>query len=308
MPRQLRFDIEISLDIPWKTLVERARYVEQLGFDGIWLSDQIMDYGETTSPWLEAWSCLAGLSLQTTRIRLGTLVTHFNLHHPIMIARYALMVDQISEGRLDLGIGAGTSMDFDFAGVGPWTPGQLVGRLGEGLGIVDSLLSGKTSGIQGIYFEVGEGIVLHPAHQKPRPPITVAALGPKTIQLAARYGDVWNTVPWHLEAALGTKFSLPKSLEILRKRVDQLEQACSDIGRDPETISRSLAAWPLYEPTCPLSSPSLCEDFIGEYTELGFNQFIFYFPPDEAYPDCPFDREVFEKIATETLPKLRSAD
>ena len=126
MDHQLRFGFLTVQNAPWPAMIERWRYLEDLGFDSAWLADHFVNPNEPAQPWSEGWTLLAALAAQTSRIRVGTLTTNASLRHPVMLARQALTVDHISGGRLEIGIGAGGA-PFDHTMLG----GE-VGRLRNG--------------------------------------------------------------------------------------------------------------------------------------------------------------------------------
>src|SRR5207249_7573886 len=102
MPHQLRFGIITLQNAPWPTMVERWQHIEGLGFDSLWLADHFVNSYQPSQFWLEAWTLLSALAAQTSRIRIGTLVTPVGLRNPAVLARQALTVDHISNGRLAL--------------------------------------------------------------------------------------------------------------------------------------------------------------------------------------------------------------
>ena len=114
MNRQLRFGIvTVQVDVSWEKMVERWRYIEELGFDCAWVVDEFVYLNQPSAPFLEAWTLLAGLATQTTRIRIGTMVTAIPFRNPAFLARQALTVDHLSHGRLELGLGSDWSGEVD---------------------------------------------------------------------------------------------------------------------------------------------------------------------------------------------------
>ena len=107
MNRQIRFGIFTAQNAPWEKMVERWRYIEELGFDSVWIGDHFVAFDEPRSPWFEAWTLLAGLATQTTHIRFGPLVTPIPFRNPAFLARQAVTIDHLSHGRLELGLGTG---------------------------------------------------------------------------------------------------------------------------------------------------------------------------------------------------------
>src|SRR5215210_1654716 len=114
MSRQARFGIITIQNAPWATMVERWQHIEALGFDSVWVADHYVNPYQPTQPWFDGWTLLTALATQTTTIRLGALVTNITLHNPAVLARRALTVDHISNGRLEVGLGSGGAGDVSY--------------------------------------------------------------------------------------------------------------------------------------------------------------------------------------------------
>jgi len=295
MSQELRFGIITVQNCPLKKEVERWQFIEALGFDSVWVADHFVDPYEPNSPWFEGWTLLAALASQTNRIRIGTLVTSIPLRNPAMLARQALTVDHISNGRLELGLGAGVSWDpvYSMIGIDNWPPHERAARFREVVEIVDQCLRNRVTSYEGQYYQLKDAVMTPPPIQQPRPPITIGAVGPLMLKLAARYADTWNSVPgeWHT--------SPDKMLEHTGRRNKLLDDYCEEIGRDPQTLRRSLLVFGSEAETV-FSSIDSFKEVVKRYRNAGISEFILYYPyKDEQIP-------VFEQIAKRVIPKLRT--
>ena len=125
----VRFGIVTDQNLPWSTLVERWRVFEALGFDSAWDCDHFIQPSRPTGPYFEAWTLLAALAAVTSRIRIGVLVSCNTFRHPSLLAKEALTVDHVSNGRLELGLGAGWyEPEHPMFGIDMPPPVELVGR------------------------------------------------------------------------------------------------------------------------------------------------------------------------------------
>ena len=301
MSSQMKFGVITIQNTGWPTILQRWQHIEQLGFDSVWVADHFVNHRQPHSPWLEAWSLLPALAAITSTIRIGTLVTPFALRSPAMLARQALTVDHISNGRLELGLGAGTATDASYAmlGIDDYSPAERVARFRETVEIIDAMLRNEVTTYEGKYYRVN-GLVTRPAPvQQPRIPITIAALGPAMLKITARYADRWNTY------ASG---SPKEALEATRQRNEMLDQYCLQLGRDPAEIIRSYLAYGATTTGSPFDSVGAFEDLVGGLREIGINEIVCYYPPSEWYPrGNPGQNDTFEQIATEVIPKLRAS-
>ena len=300
---KLRFGIWTPQLTPWPEIVKRWQHFETLGFDSAWVVDHFVNPYRSTGPWFEGWTLLAALAARTTTIRVGTLVTSIIYRNPALLARQALTVDHISQGRLELGIGATSALDVShgMTGVEVWDVRERVGRFRETIEIVDQMLRNEVTTYQGHYFQIKEA-EMHPAPiQQPRPPLTIAAHGPKTLKIAATYGDSWSTV------AGGS--SSREAIEITRQRNEMVNEYAIEVGRDPNTITRSLAVGWTHDR--PFDSLDSFYEFVGRYREVGINEFVFgYWTRDEQIPEFDqllhiTDDGMLERIAGEAIPALR---
>ncbi len=286
MARELRFGICTDQNLPWPTLVERWQYFETLGFDSVWDCDHFTQPSRPGGPYYEGWSLLAGLAARTERIRIGVLVSCNTFRHPALLAHEAITVDHISNGRLEVGLGAGWFVpEHQMFGIDFPSPPELVGRFREAVEIVDGLLRQQVTTYDGRYYQLRDGALRPGPLQQPRPPLTIGAHGPKMLRIVAEYADAWNS--------FGT-------VEEMRTRNGILDQHCREIGRDPNEITRSLYGWAALMPSDPWASVDAFHEMIGAYREAGVNEFIVDQPRPEQFP-------TLERIAGEAIPALRGA-
>jgi F420-dependent oxidoreductase-like protein len=281
--QRLRFGIVTDQILPWPTLVERWRYFESLGFDSVWNSDHFIQSSWSEYPNLEAWTVLAGLAALTERIRIGVLVSSNTFRHPALLAKQAVTVDHISNGRLELGLGAGwferehTMFGIDFP-----APAERVGRFREAVAVVDQLLRNDESSYDGRYYQLRQARFRPRPVQQPRPPLVLAGHGPRMLRIAAEYADTWNS--------FGTA-------EEMRERNQLLDEHCAAIGREPGSLRRSFYAGWSMTPS-PLASVEAFHEVIGRYREAGVEEFLL----DRAPSD---DFSVLERIAVDAIPAAR---
>src|SRR5205085_10150508 len=140
---------------PWSTLLERWLYFEALGFDSIWDSDHFFQPSWSAEPNFESWTVLAALAAQTKRIRIGVLVSCNTFRHPALLAKQAVTVDHISNGRLELGLGAGWyAPEHAMYGLELGEPADLVERYREAVEVVDRLLRGDVVSYAGRHYRL----------------------------------------------------------------------------------------------------------------------------------------------------------
>ncbi|MGD8806998.1 MAG: LLM class F420-dependent oxidoreductase [Chloroflexota bacterium] len=221
--------IEGQDGLNWPRWQRLARAVEELGFVGLYRSDHYTNANPPDKDSLELWVSLAWLADNTQRIEFGPLVSPVSFRHPTMTARMASAVDDLSGGRLILGMGAGwqerehTHYGWDLLPVP-----QRFARFEEGLEVVTRLLSSEEPvDFDGRYYRLQEAILLPRPQQPGGPPILIGGNGPRrTLPLAARYADEWNGV-----------YINPHKFAELNERLDNL---LLDQGRQPFAVRRSL--------------------------------------------------------------------
>src|SRR4051812_31712897 len=180
---------------PWATTVERARRLEQLGYDHLWTYDHLSWRRYRGRAWFNAIPWLTGLAGVTDHVELGTMVASPNFRHPVALAQEAVTIDHVSNARFVLGVGAGgVGFDSRVFGQAALSGAQLVARLEEFVELLGRLFADDIVSHAGEYYTVNEAVVRPTAARSPRVPIAVAASGPKSIGVVARQADAWITL------------------------------------------------------------------------------------------------------------------
>jgi alkanesulfonate monooxygenase SsuD/methylene tetrahydromethanopterin reductase-like flavin-dependent oxidoreductase (luciferase family) len=295
----LRFHVLLLPNVGWAELKARVLWLEELGLEVAALADHVVDWTHPTEPWFEAWTALPALAEATRTIRLSTVVSQIPLRNPAMLARQVFTLDHISNGRIELGLGTGLRNDPSSAmiGVPDWEPGERVARFGEYVELVGRLFAEEVTTYEGRYYRV-DGAVRHRPVQTPRPPLLVAALGPRMMRHAARYADIWNS--------LSFLPSFEEQLAETRARCAAIDAECDAIGREPSTLRRSYTMFDTQARSRggAINYYESRECFIDQVSclaELGISDIGLYYPLD------PAQLAAFETIASEVLPGLRSA-
>jgi alkanesulfonate monooxygenase SsuD/methylene tetrahydromethanopterin reductase-like flavin-dependent oxidoreductase (luciferase family) len=220
----------------------------------------------------------------TSRIRIGVLVSSNTFRHPALLAKQAVTVDHVSNGRLELGIGAGWfGLEHDSFGIPFPEPGERVDRFEEAVEIVDLLLRQDVTTYEGRHYRLQEAPFRPGPVQQPRPPLTLGAHGPRMLRLVAKHADRWNSYG---------------SVEEMRARSAAIDRNCAAIGRDPSRIIRSLYGWPKIIGADPWSSEAVFRDVVARYAAAGISEFIFEPPTDGQW-------ETMEHICAGVIPGLR---
>jgi len=230
MPRPIRVGVqlpEVEREVRWPEYVAMARAAEEVGFDSIWVGDHLLYRGNgrpERGPW-EAWTLLAGLAAVTERVRLGPLVACVGFHQPAMLAKKAATVDEISGGRLILGLGAGWNRaEFDAFGL-PFD--RRASRFEESFEVIRRLLSGERVTLHGRFVRVDDA-VLRPMPAR-RPTLMIGSSGERVLRATLPHVTVWNT--WYdLYGNTAEGFAAENA---------RIDDAAARAGREPGGIERS---------------------------------------------------------------------
>jgi F420-dependent oxidoreductase-like protein len=313
-PPHIRFGIQTpNQGTTWDDLVATWKEADALGYDSAWVFDHFIPiFGDQEGPCLEGWTLLAALAAETNHLQVGALVTGNTYRNPALLAKMATTVDQVSHGRLALGIGAGwferdhTAYGFTFG-----TPHERARKLGEALQVITKLWGEDHPTFQGKYYRLDHAPFAPRNVQKPHPPIIVGGQGKEWIvPLVARYADGWNAVSG-------------VTPEGIRERRRIIEDECKRIGRTPcpsyVSVLLPLVAItnvPLAGPVVRFGaravvkkevaqsiladSPDAIRDRIRTYVDAGATEIILSLRP-------PFDHELMRRFAQEIMPAFKAA-
>lgn len=274
---------------------------EELGFHAAYTYDHLSWRTFRDGPWFGAIPTLTAAATATERLRLGTLVTSPNFRHPVTLAKELISLDDVSGGRITLGIGAGgNGFDATALGQGAWTPTERADRFGEFLPLLDRLLTEGAVTEHGTHYSAHEVRNVPGCVQRPRLPFAVAATGPRGLKLAARYGQAWVTTG---DPKLYEEGTPEQSVDALRRQIEKLYKACAEGGRDTAELGKILLTGFTPDRSRPLESLDAFVDFAGRHQELGFTEIVIHWPIADS--DFAADQAVFEKIATEAVAQLR---
>ena len=217
-------------EVRWPEFVAMARAAEEVGFDSIWVGDHYLYRGDgrpERGPW-EAWTLLAGLAAVTERVRLGPLVACLSFHNPAILAKQAATVDELSGGRLVVGVGAGWNRtEFDAFGV-PFD--HRASRFEEAFRIVRGLLAGERVTVGGRWHTTTDAVLLPKPARRPR--LMVGSTGARVLAATLPHVDVWNT--WYDWFG-----NTPEGFATKGREIDE---ACERAGREPASLERSACA------------------------------------------------------------------
>jgi len=234
MARPLKVGIqlpEIEREVGWAELRRMAETAEEVGLDSLWVGDHLLyrlPDASPRGPW-EAWSLLAGLAAITRRVEIGPLVACANFHNPAVLAKVAAAVDDISGGRLILGLGAGWNRtEFEAFGV-PFD--HRVSRFEEAFTIIRGLLADGRVDSRGTYYSASDCELLPRPSRPGRPPLMVGSMGERMLAITLPHVSAWNAwYSWFGNTVQG-----------YRPMRDAVDAACRSTGRDPSEVARTVA-------------------------------------------------------------------
>lgn len=292
----------------WAEVRDTSMLIDRLGYESLWSYDHFMPlHPDPTLPVLDGWTLQGALAALTERARLGVLVTGVTHRNPAILAKMVATVDQISNGRAILGLGAAWhEQEHWMYGIPFGTDGERLARLDESCTVIRSLFDDQTTTFEGEHVAVHDA-VLWPKPVQPRLPILIGGGGErKTLRIVARHADMWN--------AFGTP-------EVVTRKLGVLREHCAAVRRDPASITVTVnlgvivrdsaagvrerlreigpvAGFPDYSASNgPYGPPDTVAARLAEYVRAGVSGIIAVMP-------APYDRETIERLASEVRPRL----
>ncbi len=285
---KLRFGVQTAPQhVAYNDVLEVWKEADELGFDTAFVFDHFIPiYSDASGPCLEGWTLLSALAAQTQQVRVGVLVTGNTYRHPAVLAKMAATIDQVSGGRLILGMGAGWfELEHEAYGIPFHTVGGRARRLAEAVEVIKRLFTENRSTFTGRYYQLKNARFEPKAVQKPHPPILIGGMGPKLIQpLVARHANIWHF--FVRDGDPGTA----------KQICTNFDEVCRQVGRDPAQVERSISLRP----------PQLSGETgevrrrVQEFVDAGIQHFIISLPQ-------PYDREVLRRFAKDVMPAFREA-
>ena len=226
--KTMRFGFWPNPRSDYKATKTLAQHAEATGWDGIWLADHFLPEEQALIPVHECWITLAALARDVPRVRLGTLVAGNTYRHPAVLANMVATLDNLADGRVVLGLGAGWQQnEHEAYGLDYGNVGSRLDRLEEACQIIKGLFSNEHFSFNGEHYQLQDA-PLEPKPQQTKMPLMIGGGGEKrTLKITAQYADEWNV--WG-------------DVDILRHKMGVLDQHCESVERDPQEIERSAVA------------------------------------------------------------------
>ncbi|MGE5224336.1 MAG: LLM class flavin-dependent oxidoreductase [Omnitrophica WOR_2 bacterium] len=270
--------------LSYQKIRQMARWGEKAGFDSVWLYDHLLyrNEGRTIGIW-ECWTILSALADATKKIELGTLVNCNLFRNPAILAKMAATLDEVSGGRLILGLGAGWNQaEFDAFGI---PNDHRASRFEEALQIICPLLREGHVDFSGKYYQAKDCLIAPRGPRPSGPPILVGTGGERMLRLTAHYADLWNT------AYMGK----PESFE---KPLQAFHQACTDVGRSPQSIGATALLYlaipdlvppGAYDAEALTGSVEEIAEAIAGYEKMGAEHLMFH--------TIPYNQKALDRLA-----------
>ena len=287
-------------DLPWSQAQLLWRRAEELGFDHAWTYDHLAWRSLRDSAWFGAIPTLTAAATVTDHIQIGPLVASPNFRHPVTFAKELVTLDDVSGGRLFVGIGSGgVGWDATVLGEPAWPPRERTDRFTEFVELLDRLLREPETSSRGRYYSADGARTYPGCVQQPRVPFAIAATGARGMRLAAEHAKTWVTT--------GDRVTPPPvgpdaGADMVVEQMRQLDNACAAAGRDPATLGRLVLTGPQLD--AGLASEREFGAVMDRYREIGVTDLVVHWPrASEPYAG---DGSAFERIVGGRIAADRS--
>jgi F420-dependent oxidoreductase-like protein len=311
--KKIRFGIQTPPEVADpEDLMKLWQEAESWGYDSAWTFDHFIPIsGNTKGPCLDGWMLLGALATKTSKMRIGCLVTGNTYRNPAILAKMATTVDLLSNGRLELGIGAGW-FEFEHTayGVPFYTPKERTRRLEETVQIIRALWTEKETTFKGKYYQIDRAPFEPKPVQKPYPPILIGGVGKKwTLPIIAKYANAWNMLPT-------APTQMAELLKTLNGYCEKYKRDCTEIEKsyltrlviseDPKKIDQTVQAFAQLrripaedaKATILVGNPEEVKKQVQAYIDAGITHII-------IGQRQPYDREGLQRFAKEVMPAFR---
>lgn len=310
--RPIRFGVQTwTQRTTWAELKETWKLIDALGYDTAWTWDHFYPInGDLSDPCLEGWITLSALAAETSRVKVGVLVTGNTYRHPAVLAKMGATLDHTSGGRLILGLGAAWyEPEHRAYGIPFYTTAERIRRLGEAAELIRRLWTEERVTYHGQYYQLLDAYCQPKPLQRPHPPLLIGGAGEKlTLAVVARYADIWNT--------FGSPETFRRKIEILAGHCERVGRSMSEIEicwagsgsiTDSAAEKRALleflaSLWggrpEEIEPGTLIGSVEQVVDRIGRFMEEGVSHFI-------LTARSPFDHRFLDVFAQRVIPQFR---
>jgi F420-dependent oxidoreductase-like protein len=311
--RKVRFGIQTPPEVgDPEDLIKLWQEAEAWGYDTAWTFDHFMPIsGNTKGPCHDGWMLLGALAAKTSKIRLGCLVTGNTYRNPAVLAKMATTVDHLSNGRLDLGIGAGWfEAEHAAYGIPFYTAKERARRLEESVQIIRSLWTEKETTFKGKYYQIDRAPFEPKPLQKPYPPILIGGVGKKwTLPIIAKYADAWNMLPTAPDQMTDLVKTLNGYCEKYKRDCTEIEKSYLTrlvLSEDPKKIDQAVQALAQIRRISPENAKATIltgnteevKKQVQAYIDAGITHII-------IGQRQPYDREGLQRFAKDVMPAFR---
>jgi F420-dependent oxidoreductase-like protein len=288
MARRIKFGVTLpQFGASWSEAREMALLADEVGFDSVWLADHFLGVGSDDP--LEAWTEMTAVAAITRRVELGFLVLCNSYRPPALLAKMAATLDQIADGRLVLGYGAGWFvMEYEAYGYDFPSVGTRLAQLDEGLHVLKAMWTEEQPTFHGKHYRIDNARCLPRPVRRPHPPILIGGAGEKVLlRLVARYADIWNNLGmFHRD--VGQKLAVLRAhcekigrdvseIEVSQQTIGAIALSADEARRRTEAVHQEVGFLTGAPELCPTGTPDEIVERLRESIDMGITSFVISF-------------------------------